>query len=69
MPEQALALQRDLDGHAPLLAVFNVTKQPVTFDWPEAAGAQALAGHGLVGEVKGTTVTLPAYGGWFGTRA
>jgi len=65
--EQALALRRDLDGHAPLLAVFNVTDEAIVFDWPEAAGAQALAGHGLEGKVDGTTVTLPPYGGWFGT--
>ncbi|WP_036169753.1 alpha-amylase family glycosyl hydrolase [Massilia sp. 9096] len=65
-PEQALALRRDLAGHAPVLAVFNVTDQPIAFDWPEAKGAQALSGHGLQGEVVDGKVTLPAYGGWFG---
>jgi alpha-glucosidase len=68
-PEQALALRRDLPGHAPLLAVFNVTGAPISFDWPEAKGAQALSGHGLQGEVVDGKVTLPAYGGWFGTLA
>jgi alpha-glucosidase len=68
-PEQALALRRDLPGHAPLLAVFNVTDAPLSFDWPEAHGAEALPGHGLAGEVVGGKVTLPAYGGWFGTLA
>jgi alpha-glucosidase len=67
VPEQALALRRDLPGHPSLLAVFNVTNQPLHFDWPEAAGATALAGHGLQGEVAGARVTLPPYGGWFGT--
>jgi alpha-glucosidase len=66
-PEQALALRRDLEGHAPVLAVFNVTNQPISFDWPEARDAQPLAGHGLQGEVLEAKVTLPPYGGWFGT--
>jgi alpha-glucosidase len=68
-PEQALALRRDLPGHPSVLAVFNVTNAPLSFDWPEAAGAARLEGHGLAGEVAGTTVTLPPYGGWFGTVA
>jgi alpha-glucosidase len=69
VPEQALALRRDLPGHPTVLAVFNVTNQPVSFDWPESLGATALEGHGLQGEVAGGKVALPAYGGWFGTRA
>jgi alpha-glucosidase len=69
VPEQALALRRDLPGHPSVLAVFNVTNAPLSFDWPEAAGASKLEGHGLQGEVAGTTVTLPPYGGWFGTVA
>jgi alpha-glucosidase len=69
-PEQALALRRDLDGHPSVLAVFNVTNQPLSFDWPEAAQAAQLTrleGHGLQGEVAKGKVTLPPYGGWFGT--
>jgi alpha-glucosidase len=69
VPEQALALRRDLDGHPSVLAVFNVTNAPLTFDWPETHGAQRLSGHGLPGDVNGTTVTLPPYGAWFGTIA
>jgi alpha-glucosidase len=67
VPEQALALRRDLPGYPSVLAVFNVTNAPLTFEWPEAAGATKLEGHGLEGEVHGATVTLPPYGGWFGT--
>ncbi|MCS0611560.1 alpha-amylase family glycosyl hydrolase [Massilia kyonggiensis] len=69
VPEQALALRRDEAGFPSVLAVFNVTNAPLTFDWPEAAGARKLDGHGLSGDVNGTTVTLPPYGGWFGTIA
>ena len=69
VPEQALALRRDLDGHPSVLAVFNVTNAPLTFDWPQAHGAKTLEGHGLPGEVNGTTVTLPPYGAWLGTIA
>jgi len=69
VPEQALALRRDEAGLPSVLAVFNVTNAPLTFDWPDAAGAKKLEGHGLSGDVNGTTVTLPPYGGWFGTIA
>jgi alpha-glucosidase len=69
VPEQALALRRDLPGFPSVLAVFNLTNTPVSFDWPAAAGAGKLEGHGLPGEVSGSTVTLPPYGGWFGTLA
>jgi alpha-glucosidase len=69
VPEQALALRRDLPGHPSVLAVFNTTNQPLSFDWPEAAAATRLEGHGLPGQVSGGTVTLPPYGGWFGTIA
>jgi alpha-glucosidase len=69
VPEQALALRRDAEGAPSVLAVFNVTNAPLTFDWPPAAGATKLEGHGLQGDVNGTTVTLPPYGGWFGTIA
>jgi len=69
VPEQALALRRDEAGFPSVLAVFNVTNAPLTFDWPAAAGAKKLEGHGLSGDVNGTTVTLPPYGGWFGTIA
>ncbi len=69
VPEQALALRRDLPGYPSVLAVFNVTNQPLTFEWLDAAGATKLEGHGLDGEVTGTTVVLPPYGGWFGSVA
>jgi alpha-glucosidase len=68
VPEAALALRRDLDGHPSVLAVFNVTDAPVTFDWPAAAGAAPLDGHGLPGTVADGKVTLPPYGAWFGSK-
>ena len=69
VPEQALALRRELPGHAPLLAVFNVTNEALAFDWPQAAGAAPLPGHGMAGDVVDGKVTLPPYGAWFGTLA
>ncbi len=66
-PEPVLALRRDLAGMPGIVAVFNLGAAPVVLELPEVAGAQALAGHGLHGSVNGTTVSLPAYGAWFGT--
>ena len=66
-PEPVLALRRDLDGHPGVLAAFNLSAQPQAFAWPEAANATPLEGHGLPGSAAGATVTLSAYGAWFGT--
>jgi alpha-glucosidase len=66
-PDSLLALRRDLAGHPPVLAVFNLTAAPQTYDWPQSAGAAALAGHGLSGTAEEGRVTLPPYGAWFGT--
>jgi alpha-glucosidase len=68
-PEPVLALRRDLDGHPPVLAAFNLTDQAQSFDWLDAAGAAALGGHGLAGEAAGARVVLPPYGAWFGMPA
>ncbi|RJG22401.1 alpha-amylase family glycosyl hydrolase [Massilia cavernae] len=68
-PEPVLALRRDLAGHPGVIAVFNLGPEPMDFDLPQISGAAAMSGHGLEGSVDGTRVTLPAYGGWFGTVA
>ena len=68
-PEPVLALRRALDGQPTVLAAFNLSNAPVSFDWPETAAAQDLDGHGLPGEAAAGRVTLPAYGAWFGTTA
>ena len=65
-PEPILALRRTLDGEPTILAAFNLSGAPVSFDWAETAQAQDLEGHGLPGEAAGGRVTLPAYGAWFG---
>ncbi len=65
-PEPVLALRRDLEGHASVLAIFNLGEQPVTFAWPQAQGATTLDGHGLDGSAVDGVVTLPAFGAWFG---
>lgn len=64
-PEPVLALRRDLAGQPGLLAAFNLGDQPVCFDWPAAATAQTLGGHGLAGSASGTLIELPAHGAWF----
>ena len=66
-PEPVLALRRDLAGHPGVVAVFNLGATPVEVDLPSVAGAVAMTGHGLQGSVDGTKVSLPPYGGWFGT--
>jgi len=68
-PEPVLALRRTLDGEPTILAAFNLSGQPVSFDWAETVQAQDLEGHGLPGEAANGRVTLPAYGAWFGTVA
>jgi alpha-glucosidase len=67
-PEPVLAFRRDLAGEPPLLAAFNLGDSPVQFEWPQAAGATPIDGHGMAGELdtRNGTVTLPAYGGWYG---
>jgi alpha-glucosidase len=66
-PEPVLALRRDLAGHPPVLAAFNLGDKPVSFEWLETGKADKLAGHGLFGEAKSGLVSLPAFGAWFGT--
>ena len=68
-PEPVLALRRDLAGRPGVVAVFNLGAKPVELELPAVAGAVAMTGHGLQGSVEGIKVTLPAYGGWFGTVA
>ncbi len=65
-PEPVLALRRELAGSPTILAAFNLGDAAVTFDWPALEGASVLDGHGLIGTVSGSTMTLPAFGGWFG---
>lgn len=67
-PEPVLALQRDLEGHPGMLAIFNLGPEPVTFPLREAAGAVAMSGHGMQGSVDGINVSLPPYGAWFGLQ-
>ncbi len=66
-PEPILALRRDLAGHPSMLAIFNLGAEAVQFDWAAARGAVAVDGHGLEGALADGVVSLPAFGGWFGT--
>ena len=65
-PEPILALRRDLAGHPSIVAAFNLSDQPVTFNWPQAQGAKHLIAVGLPGNLEGTQLELPAFGAWFG---
>jgi alpha-glucosidase len=65
-PEPVLALRRAVEGMPAVLAAFNLSNGEVEFDWPEAADAQDIDGHGLPGTRAGARVTLPPYGAWYG---
>jgi len=65
-PEPVLALRRDLEGASAMLAAFNLSNAAVEFEWPEAAGANDVDGHGLPGTRTGARVMLPPYGAWYG---
>jgi alpha-glucosidase len=67
-PEPVLALRRDLPGQPGVLAAFNLGGQDLSFMWPEAAGATVLEGHGMAGSAQDATLTLPAFGAWFGVK-
>ncbi len=67
-PEPVLALRRDLPGQPSVLAAFNLGGQDLSFMLPEAAGATPLEGHGLAGSAHDATLTLPAFGAWFGIK-
>ena len=66
-PEPVLALRRSLAGMPGVLAAFNLSGKAVEFEWPDAAEAENLDGHGLPGGRTGLTIQLPPYGAWFGT--
>ncbi|GGP25496.1 alpha-glucosidase family protein [Silvimonas amylolytica] len=63
--EPILAFTRSQDGQT-IVAVFNLSATDTTFELPKAA--TELAGHGLTGAtLNGNTLTLGAWGGWFGS--
>jgi alpha-glucosidase len=66
-PEPVLALRRDVDGVPAVLAAFNLSDGEVQFEWPEAAAADDLIGHGLPGGREAARITLPPYGAWYGS--
>jgi alpha-glucosidase len=65
-PEPVLAFRRSLPGMPDVVVALNLGRRPVIVDLPAAAQCDTLAGHGLPGWVRGTSVELPAYGAWFG---
>ena len=65
-PEPVLALRRAVTGMPAVLAAFNLSDKEVEFEWPEAAAAEDMQGHGLPGARAGARIALPPYGAWFG---
>jgi len=65
-PEPVLALRRAVTGMPAVLAAFNLSGKEVEFEWPEAAAAEDMQGHGLPGARAGARIALPPYGAWFG---
>ena len=66
-PEPVLAFRRDLAGAPSVLAAFNLGAETVSFAWPHAETCTPLMGHGLHGSAHAATLTLPAFGAWFGS--
>ena len=66
-PGPILALERS-EGRERVLCVFNISNQPISC--PVEPGWTALAGHGLEAgaELKGETLSLAAFGVFFGRR-
>ena len=63
-PEPILALRREL-GQERLLAIFNLSPDPVRYTLP--ADVLCLDGHGLAGcPWNGRDIQLPPWGGFFG---
>jgi alpha-glucosidase len=63
-PEPILALRREA-GSERILAVFNLSQEPIQYNLP--ASAEPLEGHGLSPiRLDGRRLHLPAWGGFFG---
>jgi alpha-glucosidase len=62
-PEPVLALRRQAEGDR-ILAVFNLSSNPVRYTLP--AAAIPLEGHGLEARLDGRDLQLPPWGGFFG---
>ncbi len=68
VPAPALALVREHDGHN-LLAVFNLSSQPLVLELPDVRDYLADDGHGLpAGTLIGDRLQIPARGVWFAGR-
>jgi alpha-glucosidase len=64
-PEPVLAFVREHDGQS-LLAVFNLSAQPVAWDLPSQLSPRWLELAGQIGaQAQGASLTLPAYAAAF----
>ncbi len=67
-PEPVLVVRRTL-GEQVLFAAFNLSAESVTLNLPKIAATKTMDGVNLPSQRDGTTLTLPAWGGWFGQTA
>ncbi len=68
VPEPLLALSRQSDAAPALVAIFNLSPDPQSFEWPLVQDAIALSGHGLSGQKEEARLLLPAFGAWIGVK-
>ncbi len=68
VPEPLLALSRQSDAAPALVAIFNLSSNPQSFEWPLIQDAIALSGHGLAGQKEEARLLLPAFGAWIGVK-
>lgn len=66
--EPLLALSRQSDAAPALVAIFNLSSDPQSFEWPLIQDAIALSGHGLAGQKEEARLSLPAFGAWIGVK-
>ena len=66
--EQSAGVRRELSGYPAVLAVLNLGADPVQVVLPSSAACETLTGHGMHGSAVNGTISLGAFGGWFGEQ-
>lgn len=65
-PNQCIFFKRTFNAVS-LVAAFNISASTAHIDIPEKALITPVQGHGFQGQLKNTSIELPAYGAFFGT--